>query len=252
MDVNLFEWYMGQLGILRPPFNIRRIAQQLWGMQTRYNRATGRKCRGLQFLHVHPTERLCRQPLCPTCWYLRQRRTLDRLETISPGVTFVRETVPFRWNEPVDPAVLQAFKARRRRQYTLVAYTVNFEACAPIITPDIEQGDTYQGEMGYTLLGVFQSPHVHQERRFRDVYREQIPPAQAAAVWLQRVQAPWAYRRHPRFNDYLTHFDPQIGNSWGRVQKEALYGQSSCQGTHEEDWWEDTHGYEEEVRVLSA
>ena len=145
-------------------------------------------------------------------------------------VVYIRSTDLIHWRDHIHPLVLKRLKANGSK-YNLLGYALNFDACDQLQTPAIVKADPFDGELAYSMSGVFFADHPLRHTGARNgqveivvdsvtvgiLDRVEVEPRFAADEWLKQLVHPWIYQKHTTFNDYITDFRPAVGRSWCRV-----------------------------------
>ncbi len=254
--VGLLAWYRRRFypAESEGPFEWDRLYGLLTSWQNEFNRLNGRPCLGLRFMHLEqPGRQYCYQPFCPTCWHRRQADILTALRLCgSWPCPYLRETWWVKWDEELHPLLVRRFKARKSDAYRLLAYTLNVEAQAPVLTYEEQRSDPeFHGELSYQLLGLFMA-----ERQVRDLGTiEGLGPDQAhvyqgqelvgiinrqtvddlPGAWLSHLRHPWDYRQHGIFERYVRRFRSEwpTGRSWAYVSKSRTFYERESASTQD-------------------
>ncbi len=92
-------------------------------------------CRGLKLSTKHnidqdedtdePVVRYrCRQLFCPSCWHVTQTKLADLVAQLTFDWWYIRETIPVKLGEELDPKVIKRFKGTGQK-YTTVGWMIN-------------------------------------------------------------------------------------------------------------------------------
>lgn len=244
----LFRWYRKELcpGVKTGAYT-SRFWKGVYGCLTNYQKEYNsiRPCLGLKFMRLRSYARSrCQHPLCPSCWHRKATSFLRAADSLRPDMcTYIRSTSLYRWSETIPPEVIKRFKARSHR-YQLIGYFLNYDACDTQVTPEIAEGDAFNGELSYQLVGIFQSENPVKDKNLRygavqvlgsdkqvlgSISRVETSPSSTASLLLEQLRHPWVYRGHGElFDQYLRHFHPRVGKSWAWVNSHRLNKQHSA------------------------
>lgn len=244
--VGLLAWYCRRFypGADDESFDWSRLYGLLTAWQNTFNRLSGHRCRGLRFMRLErPGRQYCYRPFCPTCWHRRQADILTALRLCRPWpYQWLRETWWVRWDDELHPDVIRRFKARKSRSYRLLAYTLNVEAQAPVLTYEEQRADLeFHGELSYQLMGIFLScsqprdpdtiqelgpdqSHLYQGDELVGIVNRRSV-TDLVQAWLDSLKHPWEYRGHGIFERYVKRFDGKwpTGRSWAYVSKARTF-----------------------------
>lgn len=246
----LWAWYRDRIvynaqGRARP-FTWRQLFALLTSVQQEFNRNLGpKKCTGLSFMKLDPRpSSRCRNPLCPSCWHVRNSELIAHLQTLKPGPTYyIRSTFEVIWNGQVHPRLVKRFKGAGTR-YKLEGYTLNVRAPYRRTTADHLTTDPFFGEPSKQIIGVFRADSPVRDRQAVRVLDDTGQPTNQTQIhvydgdqvvgcidqlsftdpseliqgWMELLSHPLELYFHDRFWEYVDHLgDPEnrpTGKTW--------------------------------------